>query len=174
MFSKTLRMSFHVVLHVKRTAKKFTWNVHTSYATLSSGISWNIPRVTCIFKYTKYTKKIQATSGVFHGYTSRKGCKNILYIPCHRKYSGQMGRLGVIQLNCTDRWEGSVEYWRILQLLSCLLFSMAWYKKIYIKPCAWWRSCWRCACRRGLLKVPFTEVEGDMLPRKGRWFRYVN
>ena len=32
------------------------------------------------------------------------------FIPCHRKHSGQMGRLGVIQLNCTDRWEGSVEF----------------------------------------------------------------
>ena len=30
-----------------------------------------------------------------------KGLHNY-YIPCHRKYSGQMGRLGVIQLNCTD------------------------------------------------------------------------
>ena len=35
---------------------------------------------------------------------------HIYLIPCHRKYSGQMGRLGVIQLNCTDQWEGSVEY----------------------------------------------------------------
>ena len=38
-----------------------------------------------------------------------KGLHNYL-IPCHRKYSGKMGRLGVLQLNCTDRWEGSVEY----------------------------------------------------------------
>ena len=38
-----------------------------------------------------------------------KGLQNY-FIPCHRKFSGQMGRLGVIQLNSTDRWEGSVEY----------------------------------------------------------------
>ena len=38
-----------------------------------------------------------------------KGLHNC-FIPYHRIYSGQMGRLGVIQLNCTDRWEGSVEY----------------------------------------------------------------
>ena len=36
-----------------------------------------------------YTKKIQVMSGIFHGYTTR---------------------LGVIQLNCTDQWEGLVEY----------------------------------------------------------------
>ena len=39
-----------------------------------------------------YTKKIQVTSGIFHCYT----------IPCHRKYSGQMRRLGLVHLNCTD------------------------------------------------------------------------
>ena len=52
--------------------------------------------------------EIQVTSGIFHGYTTRKGCITILYhaIEC----SGQMGRLDVIQLKCTDRWEGSVEY----------------------------------------------------------------
>ena len=33
-----------------------------------------------------------------------KGLRNY-FIPCHRKYSGQMGRLAVIQLNCTDRWK---------------------------------------------------------------------
>ena len=38
-----------------------------------------------------------------------KGLHNQL-IPCHRKFSGQMGRLGVVQLNCTDRLKGSVEY----------------------------------------------------------------
>ena len=32
------------------------------------------------------------------------------FISCHRKYNSQMGRLGVMQLNCTDRWEGFVEY----------------------------------------------------------------
>ena len=53
------------------------------------------------FKASVYTKKIQVTSGIFHGHTM------------HRKYSGQMGRLSVIQLNITDRWEGSVEWWRI-------------------------------------------------------------
>ena len=41
-----------------------------------------------------------------------KGLHNY-FTPCHRKYSGQMGRLGVIQLNCTDRLKGLVEYWQI-------------------------------------------------------------
>ena len=32
---------------------------------------------------------------------------NNYFVPCHRKCSGQMGRLGVIKSNCTDRCEGS-------------------------------------------------------------------
>ena len=55
-----------------------------------------------------------------------KGLHNY-FIPCHRKYSGQMGRLGVIQLNCTDRWEGSVEYWRIYNGSSCILIGCIFY-----------------------------------------------
>ena len=54
-----------------------------------------------------YTKKIQMTSGIFHG-LHEKNLHNY-FPPSHRKYSGEMGRLGVIQLNCTDQWEGSVE-----------------------------------------------------------------
>ena len=38
-----------------------------------------------------------------------KGLHNY-FILRHRKYSGQMGGLGVIQLNCTDQWQCSVEY----------------------------------------------------------------
>ena len=59
---------------------------------------------TCIRK--PYTKKIQVTSGILHS----KVLHNY-FIPCHRKYSGQqatMGGLGMIPLNCTDRWEGPV------------------------------------------------------------------
>ena len=39
----------------------------------------------------------------------QKGLHNY-FIPCHTKYNGQMERLGMVQLNYTDRWEGSVEY----------------------------------------------------------------
>ena len=53
---------------------------------LLSGILWDIP--------WSYNEKVS------HNY----------FTPCLRKYRGQMGRLGVIQLNCTDRWEGLVEY----------------------------------------------------------------
>ena len=52
----------------------------------------------------------------------------------HKKYSGQMERLGVIQLNCTDRWEGSVKYWRMYNGFPAFwlaVFSMAWYKTQY-------------------------------------------
>ena len=40
---------------------------------LSSGIPWNMPRVTCFFRIhtsllaSVYTKKMQVTSGMFHG-----------------------------------------------------------------------------------------------------------
>ena len=45
-----------------------------------------------------------------------------------------MGRLGVIPLNCTDRWEGSVEYRRIhngFPAFWLVVFSMAWHKCTY-------------------------------------------
>ena len=61
-----------------------------------------------------------------------KGLHNYL-IPCHRKFSGQMGRLGVVQLNCTDRLKGSVEYWRMYNGFPefwLVVFSMAWYKTL--------------------------------------------
>ena len=48
--------------------------INTSYAMLSSGIPWNMPRVTCIFRIhtslfepSVFAKKIQVTSGMFHG-----------------------------------------------------------------------------------------------------------
>ena len=42
-----------------------------------------------------------------------------------------MGSLDVIQLNCTDRWEGSVGYWQICNRFPTFwlaVFSMTWYK----------------------------------------------
>ena len=48
---------------------------------------------------------------------------------------GEMGRLGVIQWNRTDRWEGSVEYWRIdngFPAFWSAVFFMAWYKVLYL------------------------------------------
>ena len=87
--------------------------IHTSYATLSRGIPWNISQVTCIFQYTRkplgeFVYQETSSDEIFHG-ISQKGLHNY-FISCHRKYSGQMGRLNIIQLNCTDRWEGLMEY----------------------------------------------------------------
>ena len=51
-----------------------------------------------------------------------------------RESQRTMGRLSVIQLNCNDRWEGWVEYWRIYNGFPAFwlaVFSMAWYKVIY-------------------------------------------
>ena len=50
------------------------------------------------------------------------------FIPCHRKYSSQMGRLGVMQLNCTDRSMG--RFGGILtniQQISCILIGYFFY-----------------------------------------------
>ena len=78
--------------------------LHTSYATLSRGIPWNIPRFTCIPR--KYKWRV-GYSTVYH----EKGLHNY-FIPCHRKYSGQqgtMGRLGGILTN--------------IQRISCILIG---------------------------------------------------
>ena len=73
--------------------------IKTSYVMLSSGILSNMPLVNCIFWYTH--KPLGECA-------YRKGCITILYHAI--KNSGHMGRLGVIQLNCTDQWEGLEEY----------------------------------------------------------------
>ena len=75
---------------------------------------WDILRVTCIFWYThEYLgecvyQEITSDEWDIPRLYHEKGLNNY-FMPCHRKNSGQMGRLGVIQLNCTNRWEGSVE-----------------------------------------------------------------
>ena len=66
----------------------------TSYATLSSGIPWNISRFTCVFWYTHSCvyQKIQVTSWIFHDYTTRKG--SCLTILCHAIENTVAGREG--------------------------------------------------------------------------------
>ena len=61
-----------------------------------------------------------------------------------RKFQRKMGRLGVIQLNCNDRWESWVEYWRICNGFPALwlaAFSVAWYIHICIYT-HYWPSAW--------------------------------
>ena len=41
-----------------------------------------------IVKAGEYTKKIQMTSGIFHGIPRERAFNNY-FTPCHRKYSGQ-------------------------------------------------------------------------------------
>ena len=73
--------------------------IKTNYVMLLSGILSNMPLVNCIFWYTH--KPLGECA-------YRKGCITILYHAI--KNSGHMGRLGVIQLNCTNQWEGLEEY----------------------------------------------------------------
>ena len=77
-----------------------------------------------------YLQKFRTKSGIFHSYTTRKGCITILYHVIEKTVARWPGRLGVMQLNCTNRWEGSVEYWQIYHG-SPVIFSMAWYKVRY-------------------------------------------
>ena len=85
--------------------------VRTSYAMLSNGIPWNIPLVTCIFLvYTLAFSLLLASfwpqkfkpCGKFGSDTAQKAQptveRNLREAQC------TMGRLGVIPLNCTDRW----------------------------------------------------------------------
>ena len=63
-----------------------------------------------------------------------KGLHNYL-IPRHRKKqwpARHNGDLGVVQLNCTDRWEGSIGGILInLQRLSCILIGCIFYGMVY-------------------------------------------
>ena len=69
--------------------------LHTSYATLSGDIPWNIPRVTYIAWYThepvSYQENISDEWDILLLYPE-KGLHNY-FIPYHRKYSGEIGGL---------------------------------------------------------------------------------
>ena len=105
-----------------------------NYATFSSDIPWNIPRVTCIFWFTHEPLGecvYQENTGdewdiprLYH----EKGLHNY-FIPC--------------QLNCTDRWEHSVKYRQIYNGFPAFWvaeFFMAWYKVAYAQVFL----CWDC------------------------------
>ena len=76
---------------------------------LSSGIPWNMPRVTCIFRIhtsllaSVYKKKIQVKSVMFHG-IPRESIAQLLYpMPKSsenlRKFSEELGNLQEISKN---------------------------------------------------------------------------
>ena len=74
-------------------------SIIANYATPSSGIPGNIRRVTCIFWYKHehfgeclYQENTSDEWDIPRLY--RKKALHNYFIPCHRKYSGQMGRLG--------------------------------------------------------------------------------
>ena len=79
-------ISFHVLsllfgdmslvgIYPGRASYKFSIHVHTSHATLSSHILWNIHKSLVFSRYTYkplgkcvyQVKKIQVSSGIFHG-----------------------------------------------------------------------------------------------------------
>ena len=74
-FSDISSLKRHVQIGLGRYCfeKVAAVDINTSYAMLSRGIPYNMPRVTCIFRIhtslqaIAYTKKIQVTSGMFHG-----------------------------------------------------------------------------------------------------------
>ena len=81
MFSKTLRMSFHdVVLH--KTARKCTYylsrNAFEWYTVkYPSSHLYFLVLIHTSLKASEYTKKIQVMSGIYHSYTTKKGCITI-------------------------------------------------------------------------------------------------
>ena len=70
-------------------------NLYTSYVTLSSGILWNIPRVTCIFSGYNTSAKLHRERTVLHHAMEKKvgNTINATYVP------RMMGRLVEIPLN---------------------------------------------------------------------------
>ena len=66
-----------------------------------------------------HTKKSQVTSGIFHFiprilyHAIENTVASKAFIINARESQCTIGRLGVIPLNCNDRWEGLVEYVRI-------------------------------------------------------------
>ena len=83
---------------------------------MSSGTGLKLPqsilvmqRFRVVYRGISHELRLVYTRAFILRLYQEKGLHNY-FIICHRKYSGQMERLGVIQLNCTDRWEGSVEY----------------------------------------------------------------
>ena len=63
-------------------------------------------------------------------------------MPRHRKYSGKMGRLGEIQLNCTDRWEGWVWYSWITLIDGKIRWNTDQYSTAF-PHCDWLFFLWR-------------------------------
>ena len=83
--------------------------------------------------YTQAFRRVCIPVGDIPQLYHKKAGLHHYFIPCQRKYyySGQIGRLAVIQLNCTDRWEGSGEYSQVYNCFPAFwlaLSSMAWHK----------------------------------------------
>ena len=71
--------------------------IYTSYATLSSGIPWNIPRGTCIFWYTheplgSCVYQENTSDGWDIPWLYPEKVLHNYFIPCHGTYRGQQGQ----------------------------------------------------------------------------------
>ena len=110
----------------------------SKYGTCNAFEWYTMEYLTSHLYFLVYTQAFRwVMSGLFHGIPRERVALIKNFMSCHRKYSGQMERLGVIQFNCPDRWEGTVEYWRIYDSFPAFwlaVFSMAWYK-IWYQPC---------------------------------------
>ena len=90
--SSTLKEKFHISM-----CPYSPYIYSTSYATLSSGMPWNIPRVPCIFWFSQeplgecvYQENTSDEWGIPWLYHEK--VLHNYFIPCHRKYSGQQGQ----------------------------------------------------------------------------------
>ena len=87
-----------------------------------------------------YAKKIQVTSEWdILWYTTRKPCITVWYHVIENMWHYIIGvvhdgKVGVIPLNCTDRWKGLVQYRQLYNSFPAFrlaVFAMAWYKMHY-------------------------------------------
>ena len=92
-------------------------DIYTSYATLSIGIPWNIPRVTCIFLvYTQAFRRVHTHKKVLHNYLYLV-IENTVGSTINATHAQLMvGSLGVIPSN--------------IQQLSCILIGCIFYAMV--------------------------------------------
>ena len=109
------------ISNLRNKKNKKNRHIYTSYATLSGGLPENFRGIyhesltcNCIFL-------------CFRGMLSRlyheKGLHNY-FIPGHRRYSGQIRKLGVIQMNCTrSMGRFGCFFYGMIQKLDLILFA---------------------------------------------------
>ena len=113
-----------VFCHVDVTVRESGCCCNSGFVDNDTCETINFSRRTCTHEPLGYCvyQENKSDERVFPPYTTRKGCVTVLYhaientgaskaiIISARKSKRTMEELCLIPLNCTDRWEGSVEF----------------------------------------------------------------